>query len=347
MQAAVLDQFSGPLVVKEVEDPEPKPGEVLIRTRAAGICRTDLKVIDGSIPTVETPLIPGHEIAGEVVALGSGVEGIDGGARVTVCLDLACGHCEYCQSEQANYCAKLRRLGFERDGGLAEFVSVPARNVVVVPETVAFEEAAAIPDAVGSPFHAVLNRAEVRPGHTVAVYGLGGLGLMAVQVAALAGADVIGIARTPERRELAQTLGAEVTVDPSEGDLGERLRELTGGVGVHSFIDLVGIEGSVAQGIRACRKGGRVVVVGYSEPDFTGSMMPLVYNEVAVLGSRGSTRAELLQATSLVGQGRLRPVIGKRISIEQIEEEGIASLRDGSVIGRIVVLFDYKGPNRA
>lgn len=343
MQAAVLEEFTRPLVIKEVEDPEPMTGEVLVRTRAAGICRTDLKVIDGSIPTVETPLIPGHEIAGEVAALGREVTGIDEGARVTVSLDLACGRCEYCRSEQTNYCANLRRLGFERDGGLAELVRVPAENVIVVPPNVTFEEAATIPDAVGSPYHAVVNRADVRPGHTVAVYGLGGLGLMAVQVAALAGADVIGIARTPERRELAQEFGAGATIDPNDGDVSEELRRLTGGIGVHSFIDLVGIEGSVAQGVRSCRKGGTVVVVGYFVRDFVGSMIQLVYNEVAVAGSRGSTRAELLQVASLVGRGRLRPVIGKRIEIEEIEDEGVASLRDGSVIGRIVVLFDGEG----
>lgn len=345
MQAAVLERFGEPLVVKEVEKPEPTDGEVLIRTRAAGICRTDLKVIDGSIPTVETPLIPGHEIAGEVAALGPGVTGVEEGARVTVSLDLACGHCEYCRSEQTNYCANLRRLGFEQDGGLAEFVRVPSQNVIVFPSNVTFEAAATIPDAVGSPYHAVVNRADVRPGHTVAVYGLGGLGLMAVQVAALAGAEVVGIARTPERRELARDFGAGATIDPNDGDVADQLRQLTGGMGVDSFIDLVGIEGSVAQGVRSCRKGGKVVVVGYFVPDFVGSMIRLVYNEVAVLGSRGSTRAELLQATSLVGRGRLQPVIGKRIGIAQIEDGGVASLRDGSVVGRIVVLFDEVAPD--
>lgn len=340
MQAAVLEQFSQPLAVKEVADPAPLPGEVLVRTRAAGMCRTDLKVLDGSIPTVKTPLIPGHEIAGEVAALGSGVTGIQEGTRVTVSLDLACGHCEYCHAEQTNYCANLRRLGFEQDGGLAELVRVPAQNLIAVPPSVTFEEAATIPDAVGSPYHAVVNRAAVRPGHSVAVYGLGGLGLMAVQVGALAGADVIGIARTPERREMALEFGATATIDPNDGKVSDQLLGLTGGIGVHSFIDLVGIEGSVAEGVSSCRKGGRVVVVGYYVPDFVGSMIQLVYKEVAVMGSRGSTRAELHQAVALVGKGRLRPVIGKRITLDQVEDEGVASLRDGSVIGRIVTLFD-------
>lgn len=340
MKAAVLEEFKEPLVVKEVEDPEPRMGEVLIRTRAAGICRTDLKVLEGAIPTVQTPIIPGHEIAGEVVGLGPGVTGIDEGARVAVNLDLACGVCEYCRSEQTNYCANLRRLGFERDGGLAGLIRVPARNLVEIPPTVTFEEAATIPDAVGSPYHALINRADVRPGHTVAVYGLGSLGLMAVQVGVLAGAQVIGIARTAERRELAREFGAVNTVDPNDGDVSEQVMELTGGIGVHSFIDLVGIEGSVSQAVLSCRKGGRVVVLGYFVPDFVGSMMQLVYKEVAVMGSRGSTPAELRQAMSLVGSGRLRPVIGKKITLDQVEDEGVASLRDGSVIGRIVVVTD-------
>lgn len=340
MKAAVLEEFKQPLVVKKVADPEPAMGEVLVRTRAAGICRTDLKVLDGSIPSVATPLIPGHEIAGEVIRLGPGVSGIEEGARVTVNLDLTCGTCEYCRAEQTNYCANLRRLGFEQDGGLAELVRVPARNLAVIPPTVTFEEGATIPDAVGSPYHAVVNRADVRLGHTVAVYGLGSLGLMAVQVAVLAGAQVIGIARTPERRELAHQFGAAHTIDPNEGEVSHQVMELTAGTGVHSFIDLVGIEGSISQGVGACRKGGRVVVLGYYVPDFVGSMMQLVYKEVAVMGSRGSTPAELRQAVSLVGSGLLQPVIGKTITLDEVEDEGVAGLRDGSVIGRIVVTFD-------
>lgn len=338
MKAAVLEQFNAPLNVTDAADPEPGLGEVIVRTRAAGICRTDLKIIEGLIPTVKTPLIMGHELAGEVVALGPGVRGFVEGARVTVGLDITCGTCEYCRRGELDHCAQLIRLGLEQDGSLADFVRVPAANLIEIPDTVSFAQAATIPDAVGSPYHAVLRRADVQPGQIVAVYGLGGLGLVAVQVAVLAGARVIAIARTKERRQLAEELGAAWSIDPTEGDISVQIRELTGGLGVHAFIDLVGIEGSVDQGVLSCRKGGSVVVVGYFVPQLTAGMMRLVYDEVSIIGSRGSTRSDLLEAVALVGQGRIKPVIGAELELEAVNE-GLDRLREGSVIGRAVVNF--------
>lgn len=338
MKAAVLEEFNEPLNVRAMADPEPGVGEVIVRTRAAGICRTDLKIIQGAIPTVKTPLIMGHELAGEVVALGPGVRGFEEGARVTVGIDITCGTCEYCQRGEFDHCARLVRLGLEQDGALADFVRVPVANLIEIPPTVSFVQAATIPDAVGSPYHAVLKRAEVRPGQTVAVYGLGGLGLTAVQVACLAGARVIAIARTKERRKLAEELGATWSIDPTDGDVSIQIRELTKGLGVHAFIDLVGIEGSVDQGVLSCRKGGKVVVVGYFVPQLTVGMMRLVYDEVSIMGSRGSTRGDLLEAVALVGQGRIQPVIGAELELDAVNE-GLDRLREGSVIGRAVVNF--------
>lgn len=336
MRAAVLHQFDEPLDLREVPDPEPAPGEVVIRTRSAGICRTDLKIIGGAIPTVETPVIPGHELAGEVVAIGPGVAGVDEGDRVCVGLDITCGICHYCRRGELDHCMNLRRLGLEVDGALAEKVVVPAVNLIPIPDVVTFAQAATLPDAIGSPYHAVMGRAGVRAGHIVAVYGLGGLGLAAVQIAAVAGARVIGIARTEERRGLAQDLGATWSIDPRVGEVSEQIRDLTDGIGVHAFIDLVGIEGSVEQGVRSCRKGGKVVVVGYFVPEFSATMMRLVYDEVAIMGSRSSTRAELLEAMALVEQGRVQPVIGAELGLEDVNR-GLDQLRDGSVIGRAVV----------
>lgn len=338
MKAAVLEQFNEPLTVQEVPDPEPGMGEVIVRTHAAGICRTDLKIIQGIIPTVKTPLIMGHELAGEVVALGPGVTEIEQGTRVTVGLDITCGTCEYCQLGELDHCARLVRLGLEQDGSLADFVRVPAANLVEIPPTVSFAQAATIPDAVASPYHAVLKRADVRAGQTVAIYGLGGLGLTAVQVAVLAGARVIAIARTKERRRVAEELGATWSINPNDGDVSVQIRELTQGLGVHAFIDLVGIEGSVEQGVLSCRKSGKVVVVGYFEPQLTVGMMRLVYDEVSIMGSRGSTRGDLLEAVALVGQGRIQPVIGAELELVDVNA-GLDRLREGSIIGRAVVNF--------
>jgi alcohol dehydrogenase, propanol-preferring len=337
MRAAVLEAFGAPLrLVADHAEPEAGPGEVIVRTRAAGICRTDLKVIDGAIPTTPLPLVPGHEIAGEVVALGAGVSSAAVGDRVLVSLDVSCGTCGYCRIGELAHCANLQRIGMELDGGLAELVRVPASNLIPVPDAIDLDIAAVIPDAVASPYHAVVHHAQAAPGQTIAVYGLGGLGLSAVQVAGLAGAAVIGIARTPDRRRLAEDLGATATIDPDDGPIPDQLRELTAGAGVHAFIDLVGIEGSAEQALLSCRKGGRVVVVGYLVPRLEVPMMRLVYDEVSIHGSRGSTRKDLFEVVDLVERGRLSPVIGARPGLDEVNA-ALDQLRDGTVIGRSVV----------
>ena len=347
MKAAVLERFNAPLAIRDVPAPVAGPGEALVRTRASCLCQTDLKVMRGAIPTVQVPRIIGHELAGEVAALGPGAAGVPGGAgagaikegdRIIAALDISCGGCAYCQVGRLDYCLALRRLGFEHDGAHAEFVRLPARNLVPIAASVSFEQGAAIPDAMGSIYHAIKVRGDVRPGQAVAIYGLGGLGLSGVQIAALAGARVIAIARTPERRRLALELGASAAIDPEAGDLVAAVRDASGGLGVDVFVDLVGIEGSIEKGVRACRKGGRVVIVGYVAPTFQVTTMYLLYNEVQVLGSRSSTRADFLEVAQLVADGRLKPILAERLRLEDVNE-GYARLQEGKVIGRSVIVF--------
>ncbi|HSK23026.1 MAG TPA: zinc-binding dehydrogenase [Egicoccus sp.] len=338
MRAAVLREFGAGLDVTQVPDPTPGPGDAIVRTGAAGVCRTDLKVVDGVVPTVPLPIVPGHELAGEVVAVGAGVDAAAIGTRVLVGLDLSCGDCAYCVVGELDHCQRLRRLGMEVDGALGEFVRVPAANLVPLPGDLSYADAATVADAVASPYHAVVGGADVRPGQIVAVYGLGGLGLATVQIARTAGAEVIGIARTPARRELAEELGASWTVDPRDGPVSEQIRDRTDGLGVHAFFDIVGIEGSIDQGVRSCRKGGRVVVLGYMVSEAVAPMLRLVYDEVSVAGSRGSTRADLRAALRLVGDGRVRTVIGDRVQLGEVNA-ALDRLRAGTTIGRAVVEF--------
>lgn len=336
MQAAVLDRFDQPLTVRAVDDPEAGPGEVVLRTRAAGVCRTDLKIVAGGIPTVAPPLVLGHEIAGEVATVGRGVTGVRLGDRVLAGLDVSCGTCHYCRVGELDHCASLRRLGIEEDGGLAEAVRVPAANLVPLPDEVGFAAAATIADAVGSPYHALVRLARIEAGQTVAVYGLGGLGLSAVQIAHAAGARVIGIARTPARRELAEELGAFATLDPDEGPLAAGVQDLTGGLGVDVFLDIVGIEGSAEVGVASCRTGGTVVVLGYVVPELVVPQTSVVLREVVVRGSRGSTRRDLHQVVRLVADGRVDPVIGARFGLDEVND-ALDGLRAGDIIGRAVV----------
>ncbi|MET4432955.1 alcohol dehydrogenase catalytic domain-containing protein [Mycolicibacterium sp. 624] len=335
MRAAVLEQFTDPLNVTSLPDPSPRQGQVVIRVRAAGVCRTDIKIIDGGVPSVSTPRIIGHEPAGEVVALGADVTEASIGDRVFVSPDVTCGQCAYCRDGMYNYCAQLRRLGFELDGALAEYMVAPVTSLIPLSEEISYEVGATLPDAVGASYHAVVSRAQVRPAETVVINGLGGLGLCAVQIAALCGARVIAVARNAERRLLAEKLGAARTLDPREDLIGQ-LTSLTSGLGVHSFLDFVGTSDSLDQAVRACRKGGRVVIVGYIAPELRTAPVDLVYREVSIVGSRSSTHAELAAAARLVAEGRITPLIGQTRELVDVND-AIALLRAGSVIGRIVV----------
>lgn len=302
------------------------------------MCRTDVKVVDGAIPTVTLPRIPGHELAGEVAEVGPGVTGVSPGDRVLATLDFSCGACPYCRDGDVTFCVNVRRMGLEADGAFAELVSLPAQNVHPIPGDMSFAVAATIPDAVGAPYHAVVGHARVRPGQVVAVYGLGGLGFTAVQAARLSGADVIAISRTPQRRALAEELGARWAIDPRDAPLDQQIRDLTGGLGVHAFIDLVGIESSFRQAAAATRKGGTVVIVGYLTPEVAVPTSAMILGEISLVGSRTATPAEIHQAIDLVADGKLEPVIDRELALVDINE-AIEGLRSGSVIGRPVVTF--------
>jgi len=338
MRAAVLTEYGRPLQLADLPIPVPGAGEALVRVRASGMCQTDLKIAKGFMTTVRLPHVLGHEVAGEVAAVGADVDSALVGSRVTALVDIRCGECEYCRDSTSGYCANLRRLGIEVNGGHAEFLSVPTSNLVLLPESIPFDVASTLPDAVGTTYRAIHTRGRVCPGQTVVIYGLGGLGLSGVQIAAAAGARVIAVARTPERRELAASLGAAVLIDPDQEDLVDSIRGATGGYGADLFIDLVGIEGSVDKAVRSCRKGGRVIVVGYLVPAFEVATYHLLANEVEILGSRSVTREEITQVVRLVADGVLTPVIAEHLPLERVND-AYNRLSEGGITGRPVIVF--------
>jgi 2-desacetyl-2-hydroxyethyl bacteriochlorophyllide A dehydrogenase len=303
------------------------------------MCRTDLKIVNGFFKTVELPRVLGHEVAGEVVAVGSDVDTALVGERVITLLDISCGTCDYCREGRRTYCANLRRLGIEADGGHGEYVAVPAENLISLPSSIPFDVGSALPDAVGTSYRAIHTRGQIEPGQTVVVYGLGGLGLSAVQIAVAAGASVIGISRTPERRELAASLGASLLIDPNTDDFVDSIREATNGYGCDLFVDFVGIEGSVGRAVRSCRKGGRVIVVGYLVPAFEVTAYDLLVNEVEILGSRSVAKGEIERVVQLVADGVLNPVIAERVPLENVNE-AYQRIAAGETVGRAVIVFD-------
>ncbi len=336
MKAAVLRAFHQPLSIEELPIPKPGEGEVLAKVLACGLCASDLHIADGMIGSVRLPYTPGHEICGEIVALGGGVEGFALGERFVAGIDLICGHCRFCRSGRGNLCASRVRLGFERDGGQAEYCVVPAQCVFPIASHVPPEQAAVIPDAVACMYHA-MRRGEVGPGSVICVTGVGGLGLQGIQIAKHLGAVVIATSRKDAKLDLARRLGADYTVNTSRSQLADEVARITDGSLCDVVFDNIGSASSAGQSLKLLRRGGKVVVVGYNEPHFSVDYMDLVINEKEILGIRGSTREELREVIRLVEDGVITPYIHRAYPLADIAE-ALDSLRAGEAMGRTVVL---------
>src|SRR5512135_1475275 len=180
MRAVVISRYGGSLEATTRPVPRPAAGEVLVRVRASGLCSTDLHLLSGRQPLGELPRIVGHELAGDVVELGAGVTDWPPGARVTAAIDVTCGRCRHCLSGQTQRCRTMTRIGFERDGGHADYVAVPGANLVKVPDEVSYEAAAILPDAVACMYHSLIRQGRVGIGQRVLILGAGGLGIHGV-----------------------------------------------------------------------------------------------------------------------------------------------------------------------
>ena len=249
--------------------PEPGPGQVLVRTRASAICRSDMGLYLGNSTIVggdaagKGLVIPGHEPAGEIAAVGQGVEGLSVGDRVAGYLPVGCGRCEHCHAGYLMLCHQWKCVGFDVDGGDADYHLLPARNALPLPDQVSYVAGALMTDMVGSQHHTqkVLG---VRGGTTVAVFGLGPMGAAAVLVAKAFGATVIAVDILPERLELAHRLGADITVNSIEDDPVEAILVSTHGRGADVSVDCSGVPAAQNAALDAAAKRGAVAFVGES-----------------------------------------------------------------------------------
>jgi alcohol dehydrogenase len=311
MQAVVYDEFESVPAVREVPDPVPPAGGVVVRVEATGICRSDWHALVGHDPDVVLPHVPGHEFAGTVHSLGAGVSGVVPGERVTAPFVYACGVCEPCRQGDHQVCLDQVQPGFTRWGSFAEYVVVEraAVNLVRLPDQVSAAAAAVLGCRFGTAFRAVTVVGAVRPGEWVAVHGCGGVGLSAVMIAVAAGARVLAVDVAPGALELAARLGAEVVLDAGAGDPAAMIRDLTGG-GAQLSLDALGSPGTCAASIASLRPRGRHVQVGLLPPGQGLPPVPMhlvVSGELQVLGSHGMPAHAYPQLLSLVSSGRLRP----------------------------------------
>lgn len=327
MRAARFDAATGQLSVEDVPVPEPGPLEVLVKVLACGICLSDIHLLDGSLPFSAPQVTPGHEIAGEIAAVGELVPGWRVGDRVLVAAGRPCGRCRLCQLGRADECEQVAVLGFQVDGGWAQYVVQTYAALTPVPSAVPLEQAAVLADAVSTPWAGLTERAALRAGESIALWGIGGLGVHAVQIARLLGAvPIIAVDPLPAARERALRLGADHVLDPGTDDVPGRIRELTGGRGVDVAVDLVGANTVVAQAVASLARRGRCVMVGMSlEPIALGEAMPQVLfgaQSQSLLGHFGYRKQHLDQLVALVDAGRLdvSGSVSGLVPLEQIED---------------------------
>ena len=338
MKAAVFHGGGTPLTIEDVPTPEPRPAEVVIRVTACGLCHTDLHYLDHGVPTFKSPpIVLGHEAAGIIARLGPEVSGLAVGDRVLAPSVWSCGRCRFCRAGRENLCTDLVMPGNHTDGAFAEFLAVPAKELVPLPASIPLERACIIADAVSTPYHAVKHRGRVRTGDTVAVVGCGGVGLNVVQCAAVAGATVIAVDLNDTRLELAKRLGARHAFNPGTTDrLDKQVRKLTGG-GVDVAFEVVGNPKTIDIAFNLIRKGGRLVVIGFSQDPVPINAGKLMFYELELAGSLGCGAGEYPEIVALVESGRimLDPIVSGTFPLDRIND-GFDRLRRGEGVRWVV-----------
>ncbi|HYP58713.1 MAG TPA: alcohol dehydrogenase AdhP [Beijerinckia sp.] len=337
MKAAVVHAFGKPLAIEDVPIPVPGPGEVLIKVIASGVCHTDLHAADGDWPVKPSlPFIPGHEGAGIIAAVGSGVTDLKEGDAVGVAwLHDTCGQCEHCITGWETLCERQHNSGYSVNGTFAEYAIGAAPYVGRLPQNVDFAEIAPILCA-GVTTYKGIKETEARPGEWIAISGAGGLGHVAIQYAKAMGLHVAVIDVAADKLELARSLGAEVTVNANAPDLVAEILQTTGG-GAHGVLVTAVSPSAFAQALDIVRRKGTVSLVGLPPGDFETPIFDVVLKRITVRGSIVGTRKDLAEAIAFAAEGKVHAHIHKK-RLEDINQV-FADLKAGRVDGRIVLDF--------
>lgn len=340
MKAVRFHEYGAAEVLRceDVPDPHAGPGEVVIRVRACALNHVDVDIRNGvSRLPIEMPHTLGIEIAGEVAEVGTGVDGVQAGDRVTPLYQLHCRECDWCLRGQHMHCRNLDMFGILRPGGFAEYVVAPAYALIPIPDTLSFEDAAATQTAFATGWHALTKRAAVREGDWVLVNAAGsGVGSAGIQLVRLLGGRVIASASSESKLEHARQLGAEATVNYTTENLGERVRELTDGRGVDIVYECVGGE-ILAHSIEAMATLGRLVLVGCHAGEIVPvDFIQLFRNQWTLYGSARATAEELHHVISLAADGRVKPIVAQTFPLERAQDAH-RLLESRSQFGKILV----------
>jgi alcohol dehydrogenase, propanol-preferring len=338
MKAAVLTQFGAPLALEEVPTPVPADDEVLIRLEACGVCHSDLHIIDGDLPAFRAAakqrVIPGHEAVGRIAAKGAAVAGLEIGQRVGVAwMYQSCGACEQCREGHENLCRKTVITGLMVDGGYAEFMRAKASYAIPVPDALTAQDAAPL-FCAGVTVYRALKNADTAAGQRVAVFGVGGLGHLAVQIAKAMGAEVIGVDVSQEKLDLATELGAARAVNATDRDA---LKEMAKSGGVHVAVVSSAAKAAFDSAMVVLRPRGTLAVVGLPAEPLTFAALALVGREIRVVGSSVGTREDLRAVLAMAAAGKLHCRTESQ-PLEQVNAV-LDRMRGGGIYGRVVLRY--------
>ena len=336
MKAALLHEFKKPLVIEEVGQPQPGTSEVLIRVEACGVCHSDVHVADGDwaqfAKIVKTPLIPGHEIAGVVVEKGAAVQDLQIGDRVGVpWIHWTCGECEFCREGNENLCRRQKITGVTVDGGYAEFVKAPASHVLTIPDCLPSLQAAPL-FCAGVTVYRALKRASMLAGQRLAVFGIGGLGHLAVQFGQALGMEIVAIDISEEKLALARSLGASATINAAAHDA---IKELRNRGGVHVALVTSAARASYDTAFYCLRPTGTLVVVGLPAEPICFPPVLMAAGEIRIQASTVGTRQDLREVLAMAAAGKVRCQVASRPLADA--NEALNQLRRGQVSGRLVL----------
>jgi len=333
MRAVRISEFGDPAVLETTEVPEPEAGDgsVRVKVRACGLNHLDLRVRRGEFPYLDLPLVPGSDVAGVNVETGE---------RVVLYPVVSCERCPLCLEGREHLCREMRILGVHRDGGYAEEISVPPRNVIPVSDVWDFEEWAATPIVFLTAWHALVGRANLRVGETILIHSVGsGLGSAAVQIASAGGSTVIATASTDAKLERARELGAHETINYRDRDFADAVREFTRGAGVDVVFDHIG-GATFEESVSCLARGGRLVSCGETgHPSATLALRPFFNRERTILGAYLGSRKEFMDVLQLLARKTLRPVVDATFPLDRAAEAQ-RYLEDRHAFGKVVLTVD-------
>jgi len=334
VRAARFYEIGKSLKLEDVDIPEVGDNDVLLKIKAAGMCHSDIHIIDGVIASMP-PVTLGHEIAGEVAEIGTNVKNFTRGEKAVVHFLSPCGTCNCCLAGNGMICENLfvrPGYGFSADGGYAEYCKVDAERLVHLPD-IPLDFAATLGCAGITAYHAINNKNKLDLMDDVAIYGVGGVGMYALQLAKLRGARVIAIGRNEEKLKMAESLGADYVINASTNKIKDEIKKITNGRGVDVMIDFVVSDESIKHSSSSLTNGGKMILVGVSNKPISINPQVFVLKEFSLTGSLVGNKNELIDLVKLAKSGKLKSIVTKEFALDDINN-ALELLRNGKIVGR-------------